>query len=86
MGRNKKYISVVKDKEQGNWAYRGVSGEKEIRKRYQELRNKGIEPDNIDILPVRSPSLGLSEVLGVLNVICTIVEVWIFFKGNQKKK
>ena len=86
MGRSKKYISVVKDKEQGNWAYRGVSGEKEIRKRYQELRNRGIEPDNIDILPVRSPGLGLSEVLGVLNVICTIVEVWIFFKGNQKKK
>ena len=86
MGRNKKYIPVVKDRESGNWAYRGVSGEKETRKRYQELRNRGISPDSIDIVPVKSPGLGFSEVLGILNIICTVVEVWIFFKGKNNPK
>lgn len=86
MGRNKKYIPIVKDREHGNWAYRGASREKETRKRYQELRKQGIPADSIDIVPVKSSGLGFSDILGILNVACTIFEVYVFLKGKRENK
>ena len=52
MEKNKKFIPIIKDQEQGTWAYRGPGNEKGTRIRYQKLRSRGIEAENIDIVSV----------------------------------
>lgn len=86
--RNKRFIPVVRSSD-GSWAYRGAAGEKETFRNIESLKKKGINPRDIDIIPVqetRKDSLG--RAFETVCLIATIVDLgtnilkWIKTKGS----
>lgn len=73
--RNKRFIPVVRSSE-GSWAYRGAAGKKETYRNIESLKKKGINPKDIDILPVqetRKDSLG--RVFEAVCLVATLVDL-----------
>ena len=87
---NKRFVPVVRDSE-GSWAYRGAAGEKETLRNINALRKKGINPRDIDILPVRESrkdSLGRAAeaVCLVATVIDLGISIWKWVKERRGQK
>ena len=85
-----RFISVVKDSE-GSWAYRGAAGKKETLGNIESLRKQGVDPRDIDVLPVyetRKDRLGRAfEVICLVATIADLgVGVWKWLKERRKKK
>lgn len=88
--KSKFYIPVVRDKENGSWAYRGPAKKEETIKNLEALRKMGVETKDVDLLPVVEPRK--DQVLRAAIIIGTALEVldlgiraWRYFKENRDK-
>ncbi len=89
--KSKLYISVVRDKENGSWAYRGAAGRKETLDNLETLREKGIQAKDIDILPViesRKDRIqrAATVITAVLGIIDFGVMAWKYYKKKKKAR
>ena len=85
--RSKRFIPVVRSSE-GSWAYRGAAGEKETFRNIESLKKKGINPRDIDIIPVqetRKDSLG--RAFEAICLVATIIDlgtnIWKWIKQKE---
>ena len=88
--KSKFYIPVVRDKENGSWAYRGPAEKKETLGNIEALRKMGVEAKDVDILPVVESRK--DKVLRTVLIIGTVLEVldlgiraWKYFKKKRDK-
>ena len=76
MGKgNKKYIPVVRDRQNGSYAYRGAMSERKTRRNVEKLRNSGVRGRDIDILEVKDPARSTPIALSIFGIIVSVVDI-----------
>jgi hypothetical protein len=88
--KSKFYIPVVRDKENGSWAYRGAAGKKETLENIEALRKMGVEAKDVDIIPVVEPrkdqALRTAIIIGTaLEVLDLGIRAWRYLKKKRDK-
>ena len=89
--KSKFYIPVIRDKENGSWAYRGAAGKKETLENLEALRKMGIEAKDVDLLPViesRKDQLLRAAIIisAALGVIDLGMKAWKYLKEKRRVK
>ena len=88
--KSKFYIPVIRDKENGSWAYRGPAGKKETIRNLEALRKMGVEAKDIDIFPVvetrKDQVLRAAIIIGTaLEIVDLGVRAWKYLKSKRDK-